>query len=266
MPGKIYIGTSGWIYKGWAKTFYPADIPASAGARQFDFYARHFPTVEINASFYRMPTEKAVRDWHAHAPRGFTYAVKGSKAVTHFKKLIPGAKSFDMLLERIVGLREHLGPVLWQLPGRFKKNAQRLEDFCKSLPTRASESADMRHAVEFRDPSWLDEEIFSILRKHRVANVALSSLSMPMNLTTTTDFAYVRFHGLEGGASHDYTRVELEPWAEHLRKCAREGVDAFVYFNNDINTRAPWNAMMLMEMVKKYAVKAAGADTQRHLD
>src|SRR5438067_2534767 len=252
MAGKIYIGTSGWIYKGWAKTFYPAGMAAS---RHFEFYARHFPTVEINASFYRMPTEKAVRDWHAHAPRGFIYAVKGSKAVTHFKKLIPGAKSFNMLLERIVGLREHLGPVLWQLPGRFKKNAQRLEDFCKSLPSIAG----MRHAVEFRDPSWLDEEIFSILCRHRVANVALSSLGMPMNLMTTTDFAYVRFHGLEGGASHDYTREELEPWAEYLRECARDGIDTFVYFNNDINTRAPGNAMMLREMVKKYAVKPMGA-------
>lgn len=248
MAGKIYIGTSGWIYKGWAKTFYPADVPAS---RHFEFYARHFPTVEINASFYRLPTEKAVRVWREQAPRGFIYAVKGSKAVTHFKKLMPGAKSFDMLLERVVDLREHLGPVLWQLPGMFRKNAQRLEEFCKTLPT------SMRHAIEFRHPSWLEEEIFDILRRYRIANVALSSLGMPMNLPVTTDFAYVRFHGLEGGASHDYTREELEPWAEHALAFAGKGVDAFVYFNNDINTRAPGNALMLMEMAGSRAVKPA---------
>ena len=255
MPGKIYIGTSGWIYKGWAKTFYPAEIPASAKRKIFDWYARHFPTVEINASFYRLPTEKAVSDWREQAPRGFLYAVKGSKTVTHFKKLIPGAQSFDKLLTRVVDLREHLGPVLWQLPGRFKKNAQRLDDFCKTLP----QNSGMRHAVEFRDPSWIDEEIFSILRRHRVAHVSISSLAMAMNFTTTTDFTYVRFHGLEGGASHDYTRAELEPWAEFLRDCARRGLDAFVYFNNDINTRAPWNAMMLMEMTADFAVKPEAA-------
>src|SRR5437879_2201390 len=112
MAGKIYIGTSGWIYKDWEKKFYPRDLPKS---HQFDFYATQFPTVEINATFYRLPTEKAVEGWREAAPRGFVYAVKGSKAVTHFKKLLPGAKSFDLLLDRIVALRGHLGPVLWQL-------------------------------------------------------------------------------------------------------------------------------------------------------
>ncbi|SRR5581483_1251823 len=245
MAGKIYIGTSGWIYKGWAKTFYPENI---RGTALLAYYAQHFPTVEINASFYRLPEKKTFIGWRERAPRGFIYAVKGSRTVTHFKKLMPGAKSFDLLLSYATELHEHLGPILWQLPGAFKKNAQRLDEFCASLPR------GMRNAMEFRDCSWLDDEIFGILRKHNVANVSLSSLGMPMNLDVTADFIYVRFHGLEGGAAHDYTRAELEPWAVHLKSCARKNIDAFVYFNNDINTRAPGNAKMLVEMVGKNAV------------
>ena len=108
--------------------------------------------------------------------------------------------------------------MLWQLPGRFRKNAARLEAFCQTLPP------EMRHAVEFRDPSWLDEEIFAILRRHRVANVALSSEAMPVNQVATASFVYVRFHGLAGGAAHDYTDAELEPWAAYLRQCAGQGL------------------------------------------
>ena len=253
MPGKVYIGTSGWIYKSWAKTFYPDEVK---GTRLLAFYAQNFPTVEINATFYRLPETKTFRGWRERAPRGFIYAVKGSRAVTHFKKLLPGAKSYDLFLERVVDLGGHRGPVLWQLPGSFKKNAQRLEDFCKGLPK------SLLHAIEFRDPSWLDEEILEILRRHKIGSVSLSSETMPMNLEVTAGFVYVRFHGLAGGAAHDYTRAELEPWAEHLRKCSREGLDAYVYFNNDINVRAPGNAKMLMEMVGASAVRPLAAPQQ----
>src|SRR5207302_4926119 len=114
---KIYIGTSGWVYKGWAKTFYPEELAAS---EHFGFYARHFPTVEINATFYRLPTIDAVKGWRDQAPREFLYSSKGSRAVTHFKKLLPGAKSFRLFLGRIRKLEDHLGPVLWQLPPGFQ--------------------------------------------------------------------------------------------------------------------------------------------------
>ncbi|HEU4413043.1 MAG TPA: DUF72 domain-containing protein [Polyangiaceae bacterium] len=249
MAGRIYVGTSGWVYKSWAATFYPKRVPAK---RHFAFYAEHFPTVEINASFYRLPEASTFRGWREQAPECFVYAVKGSRTVTHFYKLAPGAKSFDLLLERAAGLGPKLGPVLWQLPGGFGKDARRLADFVATLPRH------LRHAIEFRDPSWLDAETSAILRRAGVASVALSSLAMPPNTELSADFAYLRFHGLEGGAAHDYTDRELEPWAELLRGCARRGVDAYVYFNNDVNVRAPFNALRLMDMVGAAAVRPAG--------
>jgi uncharacterized protein YecE (DUF72 family) len=155
----------------------------------------------------------------------------------------PGAKSLDLLLNRSELLGKHLGPVLWQLPGTLKKDLPRLEAFLRTLNHR------IHHAIEFRDPSWEDEEVFETLREYRVANVALSSKAMPKCFELTAGFAYVRFHGLEGGASHDYTDQELRPWATFLRDCAGRGVKAFAYFNNDLNTRAPLNARRLMDLV-----------------
>jgi uncharacterized protein YecE (DUF72 family) len=243
--GHIYIGTSGWSYKGWAERFYPKDLPA---ARQFSYYCEHFPTVEINATFYRLPETKTFARWRDQAPAGFLYGVKGSRAVTHYRRLKPGARSFQLLLKRSDTLNEHLGPTLWQLPVGMKKDVGRLEAFLQRLPRRR------RHAVEFRDPSWLDEDVIDRLASHRVALVWLSSKQMPMHLEVTADFVYVRFHGLSGGAAHNYTRRELDPWANHLRQCARRGVDCFVYFNNDVNVRAPENALLLMKLTGRAAV------------
>lgn len=235
------MGTSGWSYKGWAKAFYPEGC---TGPRQLIYYARHFPTVEINATFYRLPEPSTIEKWRAEAPPGFVFAIKGSRAVTHYARLKPETRSFPLLMDRIAALGDHLGPVLWQLQGNFHKDAARLAAFLETLP-RA-----YRHAFEFRHPSWLDEEIFALLAARNVALVGLSSQVMPMNLTLTADFTYIRFHGLEGGAAHDYTREELRPWARHLKDCARKGVDAYVYFNNDVNTRAPGNAQMLAELAE----------------
>jgi uncharacterized protein YecE (DUF72 family) len=244
---KIYIGTSGWMYKGWANSFYPKGCPAK---RHFEFYISQFPTVEINASFYRLPEETTFAAWRKKAPPGFFYAVKGSRAITHFKRLKANAKSLPILLDRCRFLGKRLGPILWQLPPNFTKNIQRLTQFAQSLPRRYA------YAFEFRHPSWLDNEVEATLRRYRIANVAVSSQAMPVHFNPTADFVYVRFHGLEGGSAHNYTDSELEPWAEHLRRCARQGVKGFVYFNNDVNTRAPLNAQRLMEMLGKYAARA----------
>jgi uncharacterized protein YecE (DUF72 family) len=234
------------MYKSWAETFYPKDCPAR---RHLEYYATRFPTVEINATFYRLPEQSTFEGWCKRAPEGFLYAVKGSRAVTHFRRLKPGAKSFKLLLDRSRRLRSRLGPYLWQLPPSFTKNTERLADFLKILPRR------MAHEIEFRHPSWFDPEITALLRRYRVAMVSVSSQKMPMHWEVTSNFVYVRFHGLKDGPAHNYTDRELEPWAEHLRRCARQGARGFVYFNNDVNTRAPLNALRLIEMVGKYAVK-----------
>jgi uncharacterized protein YecE (DUF72 family) len=247
---QVYIGTSGWIYKGWEKTFYPEDI---SGKEHLAFYAMHFPTVEINATFYRLPTLKMVKGWHDRAPNGFLFAVKGSRYITHIRKLTNLGRGVTKYVRRIQPLKEHLGPILWQLPPSLGKDTARLDRFLRRLPKT------MQHAVEFRHLSWYeDEEALDVLRKSNVAHVSLSSKAMPMNLTVTGDFIYIRFHGLEGGAAHDYTRQELEPWADHIGQCAADGKLVYAYFNNDWDTRAPGNAHMLMEMVGKAVAKPSG--------
>ena len=237
--GQVYIGTSGWSYKSWAKAFYPEDVPKN---RHFEFYATQFPTVEINNTFYRLPTRAAVKAWRDKAPPGFVYAIKGSRFITHMKKLANLDGALKKFFHQIQPLAKKTGVILWQLPPMLRKDPARLERFLNQLPK------SYQYAVEFRHPSWLDEEIFALLRKHRAAHVSLSSQAMPMNLTVTADLVYIRFHGLAGGSAHDYTRAELEPWARHIRQQQRHGRTVFAYFNNDVNVRAPANAMMLMEM------------------
>jgi uncharacterized protein YecE (DUF72 family) len=236
----VYIGTSGWSYKSWEKTFYPADAPKT---RHFEFYATQFPTVEINNTFYRLPTLNMVERWRDKAPSGFVYAVKGSRFITHMKKLSRLDGALVKFFEHIEPLKERVGVILWQLPPMLRKDAPRLDSFLSQLPK------GYPYAIEFRHVSWMEEEIFALLRRHFAAHVSVSSLGMPMNLTVTSNLVYIRFHGLVGGAAHDYTRKELEPWATHIRQQSRSGKKVFAYFNNDANMRAPANAKLLMEMV-----------------
>jgi uncharacterized protein YecE (DUF72 family) len=236
----LFVGTSGWVYKGWAGTFYPENIPARD---HLAFYASNFNTVEINATFYRLPPEAMVLGWRERAPRGFIYAVKGSRFITHMKKLKVEPESIDIFFDRARLLRECLGPILWQLPPNLRHDPERLDTFLSRLP------AKFRYAVEFRHPSWINEETFDVLRRRNTAHVSLSSMAMPLNLTVTTDFAYIRFHGLQGGFAHDYTREELAPWAEHCRAALRNKLTVYAYFNNDANTRALGNAKMLIELI-----------------
>lgn len=238
MAGRIYIGTSGWVYKEWAGDFYNGVKPKE----HFAHYATQFSTVEINATFYRLPTLATVHGWHEKAPPGFIFAVKGSRFITHVKRLNELGRSVSKFIQRIRPLKQKLGPLLWQLPPNFKPDLPRLETFLKQLPPNHF------HAVEFRHPDWFSEDTFAALRKQNVASVAISSLRMPRNFSVTADFVYVRFHGLAEGPRHDYTKVELRPWAAHIQDQAKEGRNVYVYFNNDLNVRAPNNARLLSAM------------------
>lgn len=234
----IRIGTSGWSYKEWAGGFYRG----LKSSEQFHYYTTRFSTVEINATFYRLPALKTVHGWREQAPPGFVFAVKGSRFITHIKRLDDLGRSVSTFVRRVQPLGEKLGPLLWQLPPSFRPDFPRLEEFLRRLPKAFS------HAIEFRHPDWMREETFNLLRKHNAAFVSVSSLQMPQNFSVTADFIYLRFHGLEGRARHDYTPVELEPWAEHLRAQATAGKGAFAYFNNDVNVRAPHNAQLLRQL------------------
>jgi uncharacterized protein YecE (DUF72 family) len=246
----VFIGTSGWSYKGWDKTFYPKGWPKS---NQLGYYVQHFPTVEINATFYRLPTESMVRGWHDKAPQGFVFALKGSRFITHIKRLKDTGPGLKKYFDRVNPLGDFIGPILWQLPPNFQCDLARLEEFLSLLPH------EHLHAVEFRHPSWMNDDTFDLLRRGKAASVWLSSLRMPRDFTRTGAFVYLRFHGLEGGAAHDYTTGELRPWANRLKAAAREGIPCYAYFNNDINTRAPENAKLLMQMAGDCAVPVMAA-------
>src|SRR5215471_5857285 len=194
--GRCYVGTSGWSYKSWEGPFYPADLPR---ARQFEFYATQFPTVEINLTFYRLPTIKTFQSWRDRAPAGFVYTVKGSRFITHMKKLVNAREALREFFRCLVPLRSRIAVILWQLPPFLTKDLKRLEAFLALLPKSYC------YAVEFRHQSWLVADVFHLLKRYHVAHVSVSSRNMPMDQTVTTELLYIRFHGLDAGAAHDYT-------------------------------------------------------------
>lgn len=243
-PIRVRVGCSGWQYRHWRGDFYPADLPQ----RQWlEHYARQFDTVEVNNSFYRLPSEGIFDTWRARTPARFLFAVKASRFLTHMKKLKDPADPVDRLFSRALELQGKLGPVLYQLPRQMPKNIERLEQFLQALPRR------LKHAVEFREPSWYGEDVLRLLRRH---NVALCLHDMPGSAAppeVTARFTYVRFHGASGRYNGAYPIETLEYWARWL---TGTNVPAFVYFNNDIGGHAPRDAKTLM------ALLAAG----QHLD
>lgn len=238
--GDIRVGTSGWQYDDWDGRFYPEDV---AKKRWFDYYATVFPTVEINYTFYRLPRQSTVESWHDRAPNRFRFAAKGSRYITHNLKLNDPADAIGNVTGRLAGLKTFLAVVLWQLPPNLHKDVPRLDRFLSLLPGGA------HHAVEFRHRSWLDDEVFATLDGHGAAHVWVSSADMPSDRTLTGRACYLRFHGIEDGYKHDYSRAELAPWAAAVREAAEEGLDAFVYFNNDHQAKAPRNARAFIELL-----------------
>ena len=238
----VAIGTSGWSYRHWRGRFYPDGLGAS---RWLAYYAERFATVEVNASFYRLPSENALRTWLETVPPGFRFALKGSRLITHARRLANAERAVETFLARAALLGERLACVLWQLPSDLPPDLERLDRFLGSLPPRPAS------AVELRDPAWLDEGVLDVLERHGAAYACISSRSFPALRVATAPLVYVRFHGLAGGYAHDYTSRELRPWADFLAQAAREGRTALVYFNNDGEARAPENAARLRRLVDR---------------
>lgn len=249
---RFWIGTSGWHYDHWRSTFYPEDLPAK---RRFAYYAERFPTVELNATFYRQPKDSTWDSWRDTAPEGFRFAVKASRFITHIKRLADPEDSLDRFLGGARRLGDRLGPALYQLPGAFQRteeNVRRLETFLSLLP------GDVQHAVEFRHDSWFVEETEALLRRHDVAFCAFDMVDMECPLWVTARFAYMRFHGSEAMYESNYTDEMLDSWADRLRAACEGAEEAYVYFNNDALGYAVANARGLGERLGSLAV---GADT-----
>lgn len=241
MVGKIHIGTSGWHYQHWVRNFYPAGLPA---AKMLEFYVRHFDTVELNNSFYKLPTFAAMLSWRDATPRKFLFSVKGSRFITHNKKLKDPENALENILPRAEVLGKKLGPILWQLPPRWRVNIDRLEEFLSVLPRYH------RYAFEFREPSWLNDRVYDLLRRFNAAFCIYDIAQFHSPVITTTGFAYVRLHGPSvhkyGGC---YSRSILAEWAGRLHAWARAGIDSFVYFDNDQAGFAPQNALTLKDIL-----------------
>src|SRR4051794_17175159 len=206
--GPIRVGTSGWVYRDWRGRFYPAGLPTSAW---FDYFSRQFTTVEINNTFYRRVPDSVFRAWKAQAPPGFLYAVKASRLLTHRKKLIDAAGILPTVLDPARLLGPHLGPVLYQLPPRWRCNPQRLRSFCEVLP------AGSRHVVEFRDPSWYNDEVRDILDEHGVGFCVHDLKGEGSPVWATGQLAYVRFHGPAATAYRGrYGKARLRNWADKI--------------------------------------------------
>jgi uncharacterized protein YecE (DUF72 family) len=234
----VRVGTSGWHYAHWRGNFYPADLPAN---RWLAYYAEQFQTVEINNSFYQLPGEETFRQWHAQTPPGFVFAVKASRFITHMKKLSDPQASTAKFFERVALLGEKLGPILFQLPPRWRPNLERLETFLAALPSKVGH----RYAFEFRDPAWLTPAVYEVLARHNAALCIyhFNGRSSPKELTA--DFTYLRLHGPGGPYQGKYSPDELAEWA---REClAWRGRDIFCYFDNDMAGYAPQNARELIE-------------------
>ncbi len=236
---RVYIGTSGWNYNHWKGVLYPEDSPAN---RWFYYYKEHFDTVEINNSFYRLPTEHAFKNWQKQAPADFIYAVKASRYITHMKKLKDPRISLRKFLSRIKYLKRNLGPVLYQLPPWWRCDPFRLQHFLKQLPK------DRIHVFEFRNDSWLTKDVFGLLEAHGASFCIHDMPYVSCPRIVTGKIAYIRFHGASAQYSGGYPHKTLRKWARWITDRAKK-VDVYVYFNNDAEGHAVRDALRLKKMV-----------------
>ena len=237
-----FIGTSGWHYDDWRNRFYPEKLPR---AKWLEFYAHHFPTVELNNSFYRLPTENTFANWRDLSPTNFTFAVKVSRFITHIKRLKNSEEAVENFIKRARILGEKLGPLLYQLPPNMHRNDETLESFLSSLPE------EMKHVIEFRHQSWLAEEVFEILHKYSAGLCVFDMPSFTCPLLATADFAYIRFHGSEDLYSSYYSDEELADWAKRIADLAINLDTVYIYFNNDVEGFAVKNAVTIRDYLEK---------------
>jgi uncharacterized protein YecE (DUF72 family) len=264
----IRIGISGWRYAPWRGVFYPDGLPQR---RELEYAARHFPTVEINGSFYSLQRPEYYQDWYDGTPPGFVFAVKGSRYITHMLRLKGIEKPLaNFFASGILNLREKLGPFLWQFPPLFIYRPERLAPFFELLPRTTGEALrlarrrdarmtgrarlaidanrPLRHAIEIRHPSFVNDGFIALLKKHRIGLVVADTAGKwPKMLHATADFVYVRLHGDVELYASGYSSRALDGWARRIRGWAKERRDVYVYFDNDAKVHAPFDALALME-------------------
>jgi uncharacterized protein YecE (DUF72 family) len=234
MAMNILVGTSGYAYKEWKGSFYPEKMPAKGMLR---YYGERFGTVEINASFYRLPVASTLTAWTAEVPADFRFAMKAPQAITHFQRL-KGSEKSVMEFVKVAGvLGGRLGPLLFGLPPNMKKDATRLREFLEMLPSKGA-----RFAFEFRHQSWFDDEVLGLLKRHKVALcVADADDELEVPRAATTDFGYVRLRRAE------YTGPALKKWGAWIAE--QKWKEAFVFFKHEDEGKGPRFAVKLVEVM-----------------
>ena len=241
MPCDIRIGTSGYHYKHWVGPFYP---PKTQPSQMLKDYVRHFDTLELNNSFYRLPTIAAFEAWRNSTPKNFVFAVKASRFITHNKKLKDPQNALDNIMPRAEHLGKKLGPVLFQLPPKWKVNVERLGALLEILPR------EHRYAFEFRELSWITPEVNRLLQRYNAAFCIYELAGYHSPCEITADFTYVRLHGPGAGKYQgSYSKERLRPWARRIAEWSQKLKAIYVYFDNDQSGHAAHNALELKEMV-----------------
>jgi uncharacterized protein YecE (DUF72 family) len=241
------IGCSGWSYRHWRGVVYPRGVPAK---RWLETYAGIFDTVEVNNSFYHLPSADALRAWRDGTPHEFRFAMKCSRLITHNKRLANSEDLLDTFFERARLLGDRLGPLLYQLPPNFKRNDERLADFLALLPP------DLLHVFEFRERSWWHEDVYRLLRRHNAAFCVYNMGAVSTPLVTTCDQAYIRFHGPAAVFASGYTEAQLSSWARRISSL--DVNRAWVFFNNDAHGHAPRDAVRLRERLERRTGASGG--------
>jgi uncharacterized protein YecE (DUF72 family) len=231
---KFWIGTSGFQYAEWKGNFYPEDLPA---AKMLPFYAERLATTEINYTFHRIPAAKTIDNWKQLTPENFRFALKAPQKITHWSKLRDCADTLRYFYDVASGLGEKLGPVLFQLPPNFKKDAFVLGDFVNSLP------GGMRTAFEFRHESWFDDEVFEMLKARQTALCIADTEKLETPKVATADYAYLRLR------REDYEKIDVEHWAEFVREQSSHWDDVFIYFKHEEAGIGPKLARQMMELL-----------------
>ena len=267
----VRIGISGWRYEPWRGVFYPEGL---AQRRELEFCGRHFSSVEINGSFYSLQRPEYYEAWYRETPPGFLFSVKGSRYITHMLRLRSIERPLaNFYASGILNLRDKLGPFLWQFPEMFHFKPERLEDFFKLLPRSSAEALrlarrrdarmtgrsrlaidanrPLRHAIEIRHPSFMNDEFTSLLKKHDIGLVVADTAGKwPKMFHVTSDFVYVRLHGDVKIYTSGYSNRALASWARRIRAWDADGCDVYVYFDNDVKVKAPFDALNLMRKLR----------------
>ena len=241
----IWVGTSGWQYASWKSRFYPKGVPQRAW---LEFYARRFPVVEVNNSFYMLPKKATFDRWKELSAEGFLFVVKASRYITHIRRLRDAKESVDLFWSRATRLGPKLGPILFQLPPNFRADPALLKDFLGILPR------EMRAAFEFRDDSWRAEEVYELLERAGAAWVMADRPGWHVPNVVTGGWSYLRYH--QGRANHPaYSRRKLRTWAQRITDL--DAKEVFAFFNNDALAAAPGDAAALMEILAELGQEVA---------